>query len=104
MEFGKNKIPGYRVTDQYAGEVIMDDGSLLVTIEKIFIGSDNWGYVLNAQNQLDSNQQLNPAAFRVAGTRAISANNWELAPRSLTAEQQLAGKDRAKVYVVTRAQ
>lgn len=103
MEFGKNKIPGYRVSTRHSGEVILDDGTMITTIDRIFIGANHWGYVLNTQNMLDSSQQLNPASFRVDGTRAVMAQRWELSPRPLNAEQQLAGKDRAKVYVVTRA-
>jgi hypothetical protein len=52
---------------------------------------------------LDTTQIINPASFRLDGTRAISARNWELAPRPMNAEQELAGKERTKIYIVTRA-
>ena len=68
-EFGKKKIPGYRVSDHL----------------------------------LDQTQQINPASFRIDGTRAISADHWEVAPRPLTIEQEVAKKHKAKVYIVTRA-
>ena len=103
MEFGKNKIPGFRVSTKHSGEVILNDGTMLATIDKIYIGTDLWGYVLNAQNLLESNQQINPATFRVDGTRAVMAQRWELAPRAINAEQQISARDRSKVYIVTRA-
>lgn len=102
-EFGKDKIPGYRVSDKHSGEVVLNDGTMLATIDKIYIGTELWGYVLNTSNQLDTTQQLNPATFRVDGTRAVMAERWELAPRPMNVEEQVAGKDKAKVYVVTRA-
>lgn len=74
-EFGKSKIPGYRVNEQHKGEVILDDGTMLAVIDKIFIGSDLWGYVINTQNMLDSTQQINPATFRVDGTRAVNVTS-----------------------------
>jgi hypothetical protein len=104
VEMGKNKIPGYRVSEQHAGEVILNDGTMVATIEKIFMGADLWGYVLNVENLLDSNQQVNPATFRVAGTKAIMAERWELSPSPYTSEQQLAGTHRGRVYIVTKAQ
>ncbi|MFN4895359.1 MAG: hypothetical protein ACK5HO_06205, partial [Pseudomonadota bacterium] len=61
------------------------------------------GYVLDASNLLDQSQKLNPATFRIDGTRAISASNWELAARPMTIEHQVSGRDQAKVYIVTRA-
>jgi hypothetical protein len=102
-EFAKSNIPGYRVSERYKGETILNDGTLLATIEKIFIGRALWGYVLTVENQLDVAQKLNPATFRIDGTRAISANYWELSPRPLTVEQQIAGRHKSKVYIVTRA-
>lgn len=102
-EFGKDKIPGYRVSEKHSGEVVMNDGTMLATIDKIYIGSELWGYVLNTSNLLDTTQQINPATFRVDGTRAVMAERWELAPRPMNTEEQIAAKDRAKVYVVTRA-
>ncbi|RMG44034.1 MAG: hypothetical protein D6719_02630 [Candidatus Dadabacteria bacterium] len=101
-EFGKDSIRGYQMTDKYKGTVVLNDGTLLTTIDKIFIGPNLWGYVLDAQNLLDQTQLLNPATFRLDGTRAISANRWEIAARPLTIEQQISGKDTAKVYVITR--
>lgn len=103
VEFGKAAITGYRASSRYQGEVILNDGTLEAKIDRIFIGPKLWGYVIKAENMLNQTQQLNPAAFRVHGTRAVSANIWELAPKPLTAEQEAARRDTATVYVVTRA-
>ncbi|MCB0336186.1 MAG: hypothetical protein KDD62_07765, partial [Bdellovibrionales bacterium] len=89
-EFGKQGISGYRVSERYKGETVISDGTMIAKIDKIFIGPSLWGYVLSTENLLDQTQQLNPATFRLDGTRAISASNWELAPRSLNIEQQIA--------------
>ncbi len=102
-EFGKVKIPGYKVSDRFKGEVVLNDGALKVTIDKIFVGPTLWGYVLDAENQLDVSQRINPATFRLDGTRAVSATNWELAPRPMNIEQQIAKKHTTKVYVITKA-
>ncbi len=102
-EFGKEKIPGYRASDQYRGQVVLDDGTVTATIDRIYIGPNLWGYVLDAQNRIDVTQKLNPAAFRLDGTRAVSIRNWELAPRPMNIEQQLSGGDKTKVYIITRA-
>jgi hypothetical protein len=102
-EFAKPNITGYRVSDRYKGETVLNDGTMNATIDKIFIGPTLWGYVIDAQNLLDQGQQINPASFRLDGTRAISASRWELAPKPLNIEQQLSGKERAKIYIVTRA-
>lgn len=102
-EFGKRSIPGYRVSDRYKGEPVMNDGTMVATIDKIFMGPNLWGYVLDAANLLDTTQKLNPASFRLDGTRAVSAQNWELAPRPMTAEQRISGRSNSKVYIVTRA-
>ncbi len=102
-EFGKKGIPGYRPSDRFQGETILNDGTIKATIERIFIGSNLWGYVIEAQNLLDQSQKINPASFRLDGTRAVSATNWELAGRPVTVEQQIAGKDKTKIYIVTRA-
>lgn len=102
-EFGKGSIPGYRVSDRFKGEPILNDGTLTATVNRIFIGPNLWGYELDVANQLDQGQRLNPATFRIDGTRAISMSNWELAARPMNAEQQVAGKHKTKVYVVTRA-
>lgn len=102
-EFGKHKITGYQVTDQYRGETVLNDGTVQATIDRIFIGPNLWGYVLDVRNMLDIGQKLNPASFRLDGTRAISFKNWELAPRPLNVEQQIAGKDTTKAYIITRA-
>lgn len=103
MEFGKNGIPGYRVSERFKGETVLDDGTLRTTIDRIYIGPNYWGYVLDTTNLLDETQQLNPATFRLDGTRAISMNNKELAPRPLNIEQQISKKHKAKVYVITKA-
>ncbi len=104
VEFGKKKIAGYRISDQHAGEVILNDGTMMATIDRIYMGADFWGYVLNVENLLTSNQQINPATFRVDGTKAIMAERWELSPSPMTSEQQLAASHRAKIYVITKAQ
>lgn len=102
-EFGKNKVQGYRVSDRYRGETVLSDGTMKATIDQIFIGPNLWGYVIEAENLLDHSQKINPATFRLDGTRAISANRWELSGKPINVEQQIAGRDKAKVYVVTRA-
>ncbi|NLF24151.1 MAG: hypothetical protein GX589_00635 [Deltaproteobacteria bacterium] len=102
-ELGKKGIPGYRVSERYRGETVLSDGTMRATIDRIFIGPNLWGYVLDTHNMLDQTQQINPASFRLDGTRAISAERWELAPRPINVEQQISGKDKAKIYIVTRA-
>jgi hypothetical protein len=102
-EFGKSNISGYRESTQYRGETVLSDGSLRVTIDRIFTGPNLWGYVLDAENMLDQGVRLNPGSFRLDGTRAVSAKNWELSPRPMNAEQQVAGQDKTKVYVITKA-
>ena len=102
-ELGKKSISGYRSSDSYKGQVVLDDGTIRATVERIFMGTNLWGYVIDAQNLLDEGQKINPASFRIDGTRAISMSNWELAPKPLTVEQQIAGKDKTKVYIVTKA-
>jgi len=101
-EYGKDKIPGYRMTDRYKGETVLDDGTLKATIDTIFVGPNLWGYVIDASNGLDVSQRLNPATFRLDGTHAISMTNWELAAKPLNVEQQITGKHATKVYVITR--
>lgn len=102
-EFGKAKIPGYRVSERYRGETVLNDGTMKATVDVIFIGSNLWGYVIDAENLLDQSVQLNPASFRLDGTRAVSATNWELSPRPIHIEHQIAGKDKTKIYVITKA-
>ena len=102
-EFGKKSIPGYRVSERYKGEPVLNDGTLVATIDKIFMGPNLWGYVLDTSNMLDTSQKLNPASFRLDGTRAVSAKNWELSPRPVNAEQRISGGSQSKVYIVTRA-
>ncbi|MCB0309844.1 MAG: type-F conjugative transfer system secretin TraK [Bdellovibrionales bacterium] len=102
-EFGKQAIPGYRVSEKYKGQTVLNDGTMLATIDKILIGPNLWGYVIETQNLLDQTQRLDPATFRLDGTRAISMSNWELAPRPLNIEEQISGKDKTKIYVITRA-
>ena len=102
-EFGKSGIPGYQVSDKYRGQTVISDGSLVAKIDKIFVGANLWGYVLDASNLLDQSQRINPATFRIDGTRAISASRWELSARPMTVEHQIAGAHNAKVYIVTRA-
>ena len=102
-EFGKAAIAGYKTSDRYKGQTVLDDGTIRATIDRIFIGPNLWGYVIDAQNLLDQTQKINPATFRLDGTRAVSANNWELAPKPLNVEQQVAGKDKTKLYIITRS-
>ena len=102
-EFGKKTIPGYTLSERHKGETVVSDGAVLAKIDKIFIGPNLWGYVLDTTNLLDQSQKLNAASFRIDGTRAISASNWELAARPLNVEEQIAAKHNAKVYIVTRA-
>jgi len=75
----------------------------LATIDSIYIGPNLWGYVIDAKNLLNTTQRVNPASFRIDGARAISASNWELSPKPFNVEQQIAGKDQTKIYIVTRA-
>ena len=102
-EFGKSSIAGYRKSDKYKGQVVLDDGTMLATIDTIFIGANLWGYVLDAKNLLNTTQKVNPASFRLDGTRAISMKNWELSPKPFNVEQQLSGRDKTKIYIVTKA-
>ena len=102
-ELGKSGVSGFRSSDQHAGEVILNDGTMVATIDRIFIGTNLWGYVINTENRLATTQKINPATFRLDGTRAVMAQNWDLAPTPINAEQQLAGKHRSKVYIVTIA-
>lgn len=102
-EFGKTSVSGYRPSERYKGQVVLDDGAIRAVVDRMFIGSNLWGYVVDAENLLDTAQKINPATFRLDGTRAISANNWELTPRPLNTEQQIAGKHKAKIYIVTRS-
>ncbi|MFN8391979.1 MAG: hypothetical protein U0136_16940 [Bdellovibrionota bacterium] len=103
-EMGKKKgIAGYRRSNRYTGETVLHDGAIEAKIDEIFMGPDYWGYVLTVENLLDTTQKLNPATFRLDGTRAVSAERWELAARPDTAEQKLAAAHQAKVYIVTRA-
>lgn len=101
-EFGKKAISGYQRSEKYRGQVVLNDGTVVATIDTIFIGPNLWGYVLDASNQLEQTQQLNPASFRLDGTRAVSMSNWELAPKPLDVEQQITKKHTSKVYIVTK--
>lgn len=102
-EFGKRKISGYQISEKYKGQTVVNDGTVVAKVDKIFIGPNLWGYVLDATNLLDQTQKVNPASFRIDGTRAVSVSNWELAPRPMNVEEQISGKHNAKVYVITRA-
>jgi hypothetical protein len=102
-EFGKNSISGYRASDSYRGQTVLNDGAIHATIDTIFMGPNLWGYVLDAENMLDQTQKINPSSFRIDGTRAISAKEWELSPVPITAEQQVAATQKTKVYIVTKA-
>lgn len=102
-ELGKKNVQGYRVSDKYRGKVVMDDGNMVATIDQIFLGSTFWGYVIKTENKLNISQKIDPATFRLDGTRAISADRWELAAKPLTAEQNLANQHVGKIYIVTKA-
>lgn len=102
-EFTKPQIRGYRINEQYRGQAVFDDGTLKATIDKIFIGPRYWGYVLDAENLVDTSQRINPGTFRLDGTRAISCSQWDLSPRPLTMEHKIAGKHKAKIYIITKA-
>lgn len=102
-EFGKSAVPGYRKSDKYKGQVVLNDGTMLATIDSMYLGPNLWGYVVDTSNMLEQSQKINPASFRLDGTRAISASNWELAPKPYSLEQQIAKKHSSKVYIVTRA-
>ena len=102
-EFGKKGITGYRVSDRYRGQTVLNDGTVHAVLDRIFIGPNLWGYVIDVKNLLDQGQKLNPASFRLDGTRAISLQRWELSPRPLNIEHQIAAKHESKVYIVTRA-
>ena len=103
-EFGKRTpIEGYRRSNRYTGETVLHDGTMEVKIDEIFMGSSYWGYVLNVENLLETGQKLNPATFRLDGTRAVAAQRWELSPRPATAEQKIANGHQGKIYVITRS-
>lgn len=102
-EFGKKTIAGYTMSEKYKGQTVVSDGSILAKIDRMFIGPNLWGYVLDTTNLLDQSQKLNPATFRIDGTRAVSASSWELAARPLNVEEQISNKHNAKVYIVTRS-
>ncbi len=103
-EMGKRGgIPGYRRSNRYSGETVLNDGTMSAKISEIYMGADYWGYVLEVENLLETASKLNPAAFRLDGTRAVAAERWELSPRPLTAEQKLANAHRSKVYIITKS-
>jgi hypothetical protein len=102
-EFTKPQIRGYRVNEQYRGQTVFNDGTLNATIDKIFIGPRYWGYVLDAENLVDTAQRINPGTFRLDGTRAISCSKWDLSPKPLTMEQKIAGQHKTKIYIITKA-
>jgi len=103
-EFGKRKtIPGYKRTNQNSGETILYDGALRATLDEVFIGPNLWAYVVSVENQLDVTQKINPASFRLDGTRAVAAQRWELAPRPQTVEQERSQAHKGKIYIITRS-
>lgn len=102
-EYGKKVIPGYKTSDRFSGEVILNDGALEAKVARIFTGPNLWGYVIDVENKLSESQKINPAAFRMDGTRAVSASVWELSGRPITNEQRLSGGHKATVYVITKA-
>jgi hypothetical protein len=103
-EFGKRGgIPGYRRSNRHTGETVLHDGTVEAKIEEVFLGTDMWGYVLDVENLLDTSYRINPAAFRLDGTMAVAAERWELAPRPVTAEQEISKAHRGRVYTITRS-
>jgi hypothetical protein len=103
-EFGKkSQITGYRKSNRYSGETVLHDGTLEAKIDQIYMGTDMWGYILNVENLLNTSHKINPATFRLDGTKAISAQRWELSARPVNGEQQLANVHKGKVYIVTAA-
>lgn len=103
-EFGKKKpIPGYKRSNKYSGEEILNTGGLKASVDEIYMGADHWGYVVTVDNMLDTTQQLNPAMFRLDGTQAVAFQRIELAPRPQTAEQKISNAHQGKVYIITRA-
>jgi len=102
-EFGKRSIAGYKVSSRHKGQTVLTDGTLLATIDRIYMGPNLWGYVLDTENMLDETQKINPATFRLDGTRAVTAADWELAPRPMDLEQQISNKHKTKLYIVTKA-
>lgn len=103
-EFGKRgTIQGYRRSNRYTGETVLHDGAIEAKILEIFMGTDLWGYVLEVKNLQDSSYKINPATFRLDGTRAVVAANWELAPKPETAEQKISNGNVSKVYIVTKS-
>jgi hypothetical protein len=102
-EFGKKNIPGYRISEAYKGQPVLNDGTVMATVDKILIGPNLWGYVLDTANMLDTPQLLNHASFRLDGTRAIVFEKAELAAKPLTVEQQISQGDKSKVYIVVKA-
>jgi hypothetical protein len=102
-EFGKTGITGYRVSQIHKGETVLSDGTITAKIDRIFIGPNLWGYVVDAENLLQTSQKLNAGSFRIDGTLAISAKDWELSSQPLTVEQQAAAKHKTKLYIITRS-
>lgn len=102
-EFGKTGITGYRVSEIHRGETVLSDGTIMAKIDRIFVGPTLWGYVVDAENLLQTSQKIDAGSFRIDGTMAISVKDWELAPQPLNHEQQIAGKHRTKLYIITRA-
>jgi hypothetical protein len=91
------------MSERHKGQTVVSDGAILAKVDKIFVGPNLWGYVLDTTNLLDQSQKLNAATFRIDGTRAISASSWELSARPLNVEEQISSKHNAKIYIVTRA-
>lgn len=103
-EFGKKKpIPGFKRSNKFSGETILDNGTIEAKVDEIFMGSEFYGYVLTVSNLLGTTQQINPSAFRIDGTRAVIMQRKQLAPKPETAEQKVANAHQAKVYIITRS-
>jgi hypothetical protein len=103
-EFGKRGgIPGYSRSNTYTGETILHDGTIQAKVKEMFLGNALWGYIIEVENLLDTTYRINPAAFRLDGTRAVLAERWELAARPQTAEQAIANAHKANLYIVTKS-
>ena len=102
-EFGRKKgISGYKRSNTYTGEEVLNDGTIRAKIDEIFMGPRMWGYVLDIENLLGTGQRLNPGTFNFEGVMAVSMKRWELAPKPRTAEQKLSGRHKTKIYVITK--
>ncbi len=95
-EFNKSNIPGYRVSELGAGQELVNNGQISAKLLRMYLGPQLWGYVLEARNLTNQAIKVDPAIFKINGTRAISLSNWELEPVA-------SNNSKAFVYVITKA-